>query len=173
MKTEDHLPHVRLRAMEPEDLDLLYRIENDIELWGVSSTNVPYSRYTLHDYIANSSGDIYTDRQVRLIIENAEGQTVGIADLVNFDAKNQRAELGLVIERAHRHQGYARSTLYQLAHYALHVIHLHQLYVVISTDNLSCISLFQQMGYQTTATLKDWLFDGHNYHDAVLMQTFF
>ena len=59
---------VTLRAMEPEDLDLLYRIENDRQLWDVGSTNVPYSRYVLHDYIANSSGDVYTDRQVRLIV---------------------------------------------------------------------------------------------------------
>ena len=44
---------VSLRAIEPEDLDLLYRIENDRNLWNVGTTNVPYSRYTLHDYIAN------------------------------------------------------------------------------------------------------------------------
>ena len=71
--TQDKLPEIHLRAMEPEDLDALYRIENDIHMWGVSSTNVPYSRYTLHDYIANSSGDIYTDREVRLIVENGVG----------------------------------------------------------------------------------------------------
>ena len=52
------LPSVHLRAIEPEDLDLLYRIENDIKLWNIGATNVPYSRYTLHDYIANASGDI-------------------------------------------------------------------------------------------------------------------
>ena len=40
---------VRLRAMEPEDLDLLYEIENDIETWHVGAGNVPYSRYLLHD----------------------------------------------------------------------------------------------------------------------------
>ena len=43
------LPAIRLRAIEPEDLDLLYQIENDSSLWDVGTTNVPYSRYTLHD----------------------------------------------------------------------------------------------------------------------------
>ena len=42
---------VHLRAIEPEDLDLLYRIENDVKLWNVGITNVPYSRYALHDYV--------------------------------------------------------------------------------------------------------------------------
>lgn len=173
MTSSKATPDVRLRAMEPEDLDLLYRIENDSELWDVGSTSVPYSRYTLHDYIAESTGDIYTDRQVRLIIENGQGQTVGIADIVNFDAKNCRAELGLVIERAHRRKGYARSTILQMANYALHVLHLHQLYVIIAADNASTVKLFQTMGYKTSATLPDWLYDGKSYHDALLMHTFF
>ena len=56
------LPDIRLRAIEPEDLDLLYQIENDRSLWNVGATNVPYSRYTLHDYIATSNDDIYAVR---------------------------------------------------------------------------------------------------------------
>ena len=38
------IPSIRLRAIEPEDLDLLYLIENDTRLWNVGTTNVPYSR---------------------------------------------------------------------------------------------------------------------------------
>lgn len=161
---------VRLRAMEPEDLDLLYRIENDQALWSVGSTNVPYSRYALHDYVANASGDIYTDRQVRLMIENAEGVVVGIADIVNFDAKNQRAELGLVIEKPHRRKGYARSAVALLMDYALHVLHLHQLYVCIAANNVASVRLFQAYQFQVAGTLCDWLFDGCHYHDALLLQ---
>ena len=39
---------IRLRALEPEDLDELYQIENDRRLWDVGLTNVPYSRFALH-----------------------------------------------------------------------------------------------------------------------------
>ena len=76
---------ISLRAIEPEDLDLLYRIENDTTLWNVGTSNVPYSRYLLHDYVAHATADIYTDRQVRMMIDDEQGQTVGIADIVNFD----------------------------------------------------------------------------------------
>ena len=31
-------PSIHLRAIEPEDLDLLYRIENDVKLWNVGAT---------------------------------------------------------------------------------------------------------------------------------------
>ena len=165
-------PQVRLRAIEPEDLDLLYQIENDTRLWNVGTTNVPYSRYTLHDYIATSSDDIFADRQVRLMIENEAAQTVGICDLVRFDPQHLRAEAGIVIIGQHRRHGYALAALHQLAHYALRVVHLHQLYAVIASDNEAATKLFLQAGYQQQALLLDWLFDGHDYCDVRLMQRF-
>ena len=120
-------PEIRLRAIEPEDLDLLYKIENDTTLWNVGITNVPYSRYTLHNYIATASNDIYVDRQVRMMVENQKGEVVGIVDIVNFDPSNSRAEVGLIILNAFRRQGYGNSVLKTISVYALQTLHLHQL----------------------------------------------
>ncbi|MBR2291105.1 MAG: GNAT family N-acetyltransferase [Prevotella sp.] len=166
----ENYPKVTLRAIEPEDLDLLYRIENDVKLWNIGTSNVPYSRYTLHDYIANASGDIYVDRQVRMMIENEAKQVIGIIDIVNFDPSNRRAELGLVIEEPYRKQGYAYSTLMAIRQYALNVIHLRQLFAFIDARNEPCLQLFRKLGCVESARLKDWLFDGVNYHEAVVMQ---
>ena len=163
---------IRLRAIEPEDLDLLYRIENDTCLWNVGTTNVPYSRYTLHDYIANSSDDIYTDRQVRLIIENSRHETVGLVDIVHFEPQHQRAEVGIVVIDSYRRQGYATATLAELCRYALRVLHLHQLYAVVRDGNEAAHHLFANAGFKQQAVLHDWLYDGRCYHDAVLMQSF-
>ncbi|MBQ7513581.1 MAG: GNAT family N-acetyltransferase [Prevotella sp.] len=163
-------PQVRLRAIEPEDLDLLYQIENNQQLWSVGATNVPYSRYTLHDYIATSSDDIFSDRQVRLIVENESHQTVGICDLVRFDPQHRRAEAGIVIMADYRRQGYALAALLALAHYALRVVHMHQLYAVVAADNTAALSLFEKAGFTTQSELQDWLFDGHQYTKARVMQ---
>lgn len=162
--------NVRLRAVEPEDLDLLYGIENDTRLWNVGTTNVPYSRYTLHDYIANSADDIYTDRQVRLIVENEEGRTVGLADLVRFDPQHLRAEAGIVILAECRRKGYAASAVRQLCDYALQVLHLHQLYAVASVTNEAAVRLFASAGFEQTARLREWLQNGHTFVDAVMFQ---
>lgn len=163
---------IRLRAMEPEDLDLLYQIENDRSLWDVGTNNVPYSRYVLHHYMASNTGDIYSDKQVRLVIENGVGQTVGLADLTNFDAKNCRAEVGIAILSTQRNRGYGGMALSRMAEYASQVLHLHQLYAVIDTGNQESLQLFSHAGYQTAATLDDWLYDGKKFHKAMLMQIF-
>ena len=131
------IPVVNLRAIEPEDLDVLYQIENDEALWDVGITNVPYSRYTLHDYIAQSAGDIYTDRQVRLMIENEQRQTVGIVDIVNFQPQHLRAEVGIVVQKPWRQRHYATAALEKVTAYVHKVLHLHQLYACVAEDKLS------------------------------------
>ena len=167
------MKHIKLRAIEPEDLDLLYRIENDMELWNVGTTNVPYSRYLLHDYVANAKNDIYTDRQVRMMVENYEGQIVGVVDLVSFDPANCRAEIGLIILNSYRCQGYGTAVLNQILDYALRILHLHQLYAYIDIDNYSSLQLFKKAGFVVVSEIKDWLYDGAKFHDSMLVQYVF
>ncbi len=165
-------PIVRLRAIEPEDLDILYGIENDTELWNVGTTNVPYSRYTLYDYVANAKNDIYSDRQVRMMIENDSGEVIGIIDIMNFDPKHLRAEIGIVIKRNFRNKGYALAAISKIKSYSSDILHLHQLYVYVNKDNADSFKLFEKSGFSSSNELKDWLFDGKKYHSAMLMQLF-
>lgn len=168
----DECRKIALRAMEPEDLDVLYKIENDVRLWNAGTTNVPYSRYALHEYMATATGDIYTDRQVRLIIENGEGEVVGIVDVVNFDPQHLRAEVGIVVMESFRNKGYAGMALSQVSSYSLEILHLHQLYAYVAKENAASLALFRKMGYNVCGELCDWLYDGKTYHDALLMQLF-
>ena len=83
---------VRLRALEPEDVDILYRWENDIDVWKVSNTIAPFSKYILRQFIENQKYDIYETKQLRLIIEALETQKpVGTIDLFDIDPYNLRA----------------------------------------------------------------------------------
>ena len=167
------LPQIHLRALEPDDLDMLYRIENNDALWRVGTTNVPYSRYVLHEYIANTRSDIYSDRQLRMMIEDCRHQVVGIIDLVNFDPRHLRAEVGIVVEEEKRRQGYATAAVREICRYAEQILHLHQLYVIVDMENTAALELFRKEGFKAVNTLQDWLSTGKEYHDAVLMQTFF
>lgn len=167
-----NLPIVKLRAMEPEDLDLLYQIENDPSIWHVGTNNVPYSRYVLHDYIAHASGDIYTDKEVRMMIDNEQGETVGIVDLVNFSPQHQRAEIGIVIKDGCRNLGYANAAIRKIMSYAHDVVHLHQLYAIVEATNEISLNLFESLGFSRSICLKEWTFNGNTYVDAIVIQKF-
>lgn len=170
--TANSLPHIRLRAMEPDDLDSLYEMENDTEVWNIGSTNVPYSRYTLYEYMAGAKNDIYADRQVRLIIENSGKSVVGMVDITSFDPRHMRAEVGIVIKKAQRHKGYAQAALAQAVSHAFTVLSLHQLYAVVAEDNEASLKLLSGCGFTRTATLNDWLCRAGTYKKAFVMQLF-
>ncbi|SUB95173.1 Spermidine N(1)-acetyltransferase [Prevotella intermedia] len=166
------MKEVCLRAMEPEDLDLLYKIENDERLWNVSTTNVPYSRYVLRDYIANAKNDIFADNQVRLIIETDTKTNIGILDLVNFDPRHQRAELGIIILEEFRGKGYAYAAIQKIIEHARKYLHLRQIYAYIDANNEASLKCLETVGFQKKACLKDWFFETNDFHDAYVMQFF-
>ena len=78
---------IRLRALEPEDLELLYRWENNPDLWELGNTMSPYSRYILKEYIRESHRDIFDTRQLRLMIElRSTGAAIGTVDITGVQA---------------------------------------------------------------------------------------
>lgn len=166
------MKRINLRPVEPEDLELLYALENDMQLWTVGQTNVPYSRYLLREYVASNTCDIYADRQMRLMVEDLEGNVVGIVDITNFEPQHNRAELGLVVLEQYRHHGYGKEIIDCILDYSRRIIHLHQLYAVIAADNTASLNLFSSLGFQVTHELTDWLYDGEKYGSAVFLQLF-
>jgi diamine N-acetyltransferase len=162
---------IMLRAAEPEDLDLMYLIENDTELWAVGRSNVPYSRYALRQFIEQTSNDINSDGQVRLVIAfNENRNAIGFVDLQNFDPRHRRAEVGIVLLPEWQHQGLANEALDVLERYASKHLFIHQLYALVSVDNISAQSLFSNAGYKRTATLPHWLSNGEGWQDAIVYQ---
>lgn len=165
---------VTLRPLEPTDLDMLYQWENDTALWAVSDTVAPYSREALWHYLENYTGDIYAQRQLRLMITMTQvGTAVGTVDFLNFDPLNNRAELGLFIAAEFRGKGIGRQALDLLTAYARDHIGLRQLYVFIALDNTVCLKLFEDYGYRRAGILHSWVKRGTTYRDVALMQMVF
>jgi diamine N-acetyltransferase len=163
---------MRLRAIEPEDLDFLYTIENDSDMWDVGVANTPYSHFLLNKYLLSCSSDIYADRQMRLVMETEKGTPVGLLDIFNFEPQHLRADLGIAVLRSERNHGYGLEAVKLAVEYAKNVLHLHQLCAVVAHNNKPSLKLFHDAGFQDNALLKDWIFDGKEYHDASLMQIF-
>ncbi len=164
--------NLELRALEPEDLELVLQLENDTELWRWGNSNVPYSRYTIRQYIEQNVNDIYADGQLRLVV-SVNGQAAGLVDLINFDARNQRAEVGIVLLPSYRNKGYGLAALRLLDEYVRDFLHLRQLYAFVSVENESATALFLAAGYKKASRLCDWLAKGDAYVDALLFTFLF
>ncbi|MDE6756903.1 MAG: GNAT family N-acetyltransferase [Muribaculaceae bacterium] len=162
---------IRLRALEVEDLDMLYLWENDTSLWHYGNNIAPFSRKLLIDYINNYDGDIFSSQQLRLMIVPVGADTpVGMIDLYDFDAINRRAGIGIMIDAAHQSRGYARSALSLLCRYCYQRLGMHQLYATIAVDNTPSIALFQSCKFKISGKLRSWSRQGESYVDAYILQ---
>lgn len=146
-----------LRAIEPEDLDLMYLIENDTQLWACGNSTVPYSRFALRQFIEQTQNDIHRDGQLRLVIQCMDGTAVGFVDLQNFEPLHGRAEVGIVLVAEAQGQGIAHEALTLLADYAKSCLHLQLLYAYVAKENQHAVHLFQHAGYVSRGILPAWI----------------
>jgi len=163
--------NIYLRAPEPEDLEVMYNMENDPSSWDVSSFTVPYSRYVLRQYIEASQCDIFADKQLRLMITCKENhQIIGTIDLTDFVPMHSRAGVGITVKKDFRQQGFAHQALELLISYSFDFLHLKQLYAYVSVRNEASRKLFSSCGFTQVGVLKDWLRVKDGYEDAFFMQ---
>ncbi|APY00669.1 GNAT family N-acetyltransferase [Lacinutrix venerupis] len=163
--------HIYLRALEPEDLEFIHAIENDESIWELSSTITPYSRFLIKEYLEHAHKDIYEVKQLRLLISDYNNVKIGLIDVFDFDVKNQRAGIGILIHNANnRGKGYGKEALSLLVKYCFMHLDLHQLYCNISENNMASIALFENEGFEKVGLKKDWNFHNGHYKNEYLYQ---
>jgi len=163
---------IELRALEPEDLELLYEWENNDSYWVISNTITPFSRYILKKYLEDSHKNIYETGQLRLMIEYIHGKmTIGTIDIFDFDPFNKRAGLGILIaDENYRRKGFASMALTCLINYCFKTLQLHQLYCNILANNSESIELFKKHGFIKSGEKKDWIKTSEGYLSEHLFQ---
>ena len=162
---------ISLRPLEPDDIDLLYQWENNVEIWNVSNTRTPFSKYILAEYLKESAKDIYETKQLRLIIQNESEEPVGAVDLFDFDPYHMRAGIGILIHKAeNRNQGYASDALNAIFGYAVEILGLKQLFANISAKNEVSIHLFEKAGFTRSGIKKNWLKTTAGWEDEIFFQ---
>ncbi len=159
-----------LRALEKEDIELLYQWENDTMLWEVSHTQAPFSRHLLTEYLATSHLDIYTTKQLRLVIQNEQKKPIGLLDLFDFEPYHQRAGVGIFIHRDYQNSGYATETLGILKEYVRQCLGLKQLYANIQEKNTKSLALFEKQGFVIVGLKRDWLKTFSGFENEFLLQ---
>jgi diamine N-acetyltransferase len=165
---------VNLRAIEPADIDEVYQWENDTSIWHLSNTIAPYSRFVLEQYLAGAHQDIFTSKQLRLVICLPSAKPIGCIDLFDFDPLHQRAGVGiLIVDHADRGKGYASEALALLIGYCRDILHLNQLYCNITSGNDSSLKLFASQGFEICGTKKAWLRDSKGWRDESMLQLLF
>ncbi|MCB0484526.1 MAG: GNAT family N-acetyltransferase [Flavobacteriales bacterium] len=165
---------IRLRALEPADIDLLYEWENNADIWRISDSNAPFSRNILEQYI-NTAPDIYLQRQMRVVVElrGKPAKPIGCIDLFDFDPHHRRIGLGILIaDKSERRKGYATEALQLVLQYCFGFLACHQVYCNIEADNPASLGLFKNLKFVVSGHKKEWVRHGNTFRDELFLQCF-
>ncbi|MDE6637257.1 MAG: GNAT family N-acetyltransferase [Muribaculaceae bacterium] len=147
---------LNLRALEPEDADMMYQAENDEAAWIYSDYLAPLSLELLRQYALTYDADPFRSGQLRLIID-VDGSASGILDLFDISPRHLRAETGIYILPQFRGKGIATEALNAAKDYASNRLGLHQLTASISEQNQEALKTYKKAGFQITGSRPDWL----------------
>ena len=148
--------HIYLRALEPNDLEVLYKWENNPAIWKVSNTFAPFSKFVLEQYLVNAHEDIFTTKQIRLMVCLANNEPIGTIELFDFDVHHSRVGIGIMINKNAENKGYASMALDLLCDYCFESLLVKQIYCNISAGNEKSLYLFKKVGFTEAGLKKQW-----------------
>ncbi|MGA0896491.1 MAG: GNAT family N-acetyltransferase [Flavobacteriaceae bacterium] len=164
------LEGIFLRALEPEDLEVLLQLENDSSLWKYSNRTEPFSRDLLQKYIDQQHQDIFEVKQKRFVVSYHDQTPIGFVDLFDFEPLHRRAGIGVIIHPNYQGKGYARRALELVEEYAKKQLNLHSLYANIAEENSASLKVFESCEFRRIAEKKEWNFYEGRFHDEYLYQ---
>lgn len=162
-----HGKKVVLRAVEPSDCQMVKEMFNDPEMEKlVVGWSYPISSYAQQKWFENHYND---QNNFRFVIENKEGEAVGIATLINIDWKNRRATHGLKLAKGeNRAKGIGTDVVMAIMRYAFDELGLHRLDGSWLLDNDASRRLFAKCGWTTEGVRKEFIYKNGKYSDLVI-----
>lgn len=140
-----------LRNLKESDINFLFEIENDQNLWKFSDQKNGFSRQTLKKYIKIASRqNLFQANQIRFVIENIDSKVVGFIDLFDYNSEKKNAYIGIVILKKFRNKGFAFEAVKLLEQISKNNFGIIELKAIIKAINIKSIKLFEKSGYKKT-----------------------
>lgn len=156
---------LRLRAVEPEDVDFMLECEEDRESAKWSDYTAPFSRHQLIVYAETYDADPFAAGQLRLIIEDESRNRIGIADLFGISQRDSKAYAGICIHPSYRGKGWSETALKALIDFCRDRLGLTKLVAEVATVNHRAAAVFRKCHFTELCILPAWHKIGQTYFD--------
>ncbi|GAB3136067.1 spermidine N1-acetyltransferase [Tsukamurella serpentis] len=159
---------VQLRALERTDLRFVHGLFNDraaMTYWfeepfdALAELEDIYQRH-IHD-----------DRERRFVIE-ADGQPVGLVELVEINFIHRNCEFQIIVTQASQGRGYAGIATRKALDHAFRILNLHKVYLYVDVANERAAHIYRKAGFVQEGLLREEFFANGGYRDASLMAIF-
>ena len=159
---------IKLRPLEKEDLRFVHILNNTATIMRYWFEE-PYEAYV--ELVELYEKHIHDQRERRFIAEY-EDEKVGLVELVEIDHIHRRAEFQIIIDPNYQGRGHAAAAAQLAVDYAFCALNLYKLYLVVDKENQKAIHIYQKVGFEWEAELKEEVFVNGEYRDVVRMCIF-
>ena len=101
---------INFREVHLSDTDFILQIENNESIWKISHTTTPFTHGEIESFITQNIIDGLMNEQKRWII-TINNLACGCIDLFDYNEKNGRAGIGIVIHKDYQNKGIASIAL--------------------------------------------------------------
>lgn len=157
-----------LRPIEKEDIAFLHALYTDptvVKYWFIET-------YHSKAKIEKSLEEDLNDESSRNFILHKEEEQIGFVNLYSIDPVHSHAEFGIMIDPKQQGKGYAKHATKLAMDYAFRILNLHKLFLFVDVENDIAKKVYEKVGFQEEAVLKEKFFVDGSYHDVVYMSAF-
>jgi len=160
--------NIFLRALQPTDVEHIFKWENNPENWENSGTSRSYTKEEISEFV-NDKQDLEKSNQFRFIIcLNLTDEPIGAIDLFEYNTQKSIVGVGILIaEKENRRRGFAKESLNLISNYCRNELNIVNLFCNIKKDNVSSICLFENNGFKFIEE-KDLFKRKVNYYEKTL-----
>jgi len=154
---------VTLRAIEPEDLELIRESFNDCDMEDkVVGWAFPISKYQEQKWYDNH----YADNDKKFVIETVADGAVGIATLGDIDWKNRCATHGIkLFKKEQRSKGIGTDTVMAIMKYSFDELGLHRLNGSWFPENIPSKNMYMKLGWKVEGIKRKSIYKHGEYRD--------
>jgi RimJ/RimL family protein N-acetyltransferase len=161
---------VCLRAAKREDMDALWRYNNDVEVELAGGGDPPMPQ-SLERLLAEFDADAGKGgRNGASFVIEADGRCIGQCALFQFDETARTAALGITIgDKAYWGQGYGREAVQLLLDYAFRLRNLRRVWLTVNGRNERAIRAYRACGFVEEGRQREHVWSSGAYDDLVYM----
>lgn len=160
---------VRLRPLEPADLEVARRWVNDPGIMRTVNRVLPVTRHEQRRWYRQT----VTSRDRVIFAVDTTGRRprhIGIAALNPIDWRVRKAELMVYLGHpSSRGRGYGSAAVQALLRFAFCQLNLHRVYLYTLAGNLAAQRVFEQCGFRREGRQRDDVFQDRRYEDSIRM----
>ncbi len=163
---------VRLRALEMEDLDIILKFFNTLDLRQYLNSQIPMSRQAERQWLERSTTmDPWRDGGMTLAVEDKKtGEFLGTVSLFDISKQHKRAEFGIALHNPKNlGKGYGTDTTRVMLWIAFQILGLNSVYLITMDNNERAQRAYEKAGFKSAGMFRQGAYVKGAFHDFVIM----